>query len=213
MGALPKRKRAEENGIGSREQLLEAASALMIAQQSVDISLSALAGQSGLNSALVKYYFGGKNGMLLALMKRDAANALAQIEHLASTTLSPTAKIKLHIAGIVNTYHRVPYWNRLVHYLLQDSESEQSREIVDFFIRPLIDFQRKVLDEGVATGEFVSVDPMNFYFSVLGACDSPFFAHYVFELFDSDNDDAWRKSYINYVTDMVMRMISTEKAA
>ena len=37
----------------------------------VDVSLSELSKQSGLNSALVKYYFGNKAGLLKALLDRD----------------------------------------------------------------------------------------------------------------------------------------------
>ena len=45
-------------------------------RHSIDVSLSEIAAHSGLNSALVKYYFGNKNGLLLALVEREAAAAL-----------------------------------------------------------------------------------------------------------------------------------------
>ena len=53
---------------GAREQLLDTASAIMREGDIVDISLSELSLRSGLNSALVKYYFGNKAGLLMALL-------------------------------------------------------------------------------------------------------------------------------------------------
>ena len=48
------------------DKLLLAASMLMIERNSIDVSLSDIAQKSGVNSALVKYHFGNKDGLLLA---------------------------------------------------------------------------------------------------------------------------------------------------
>ena len=53
------------------ERLLVAASELMIERASIDVSLSDIAQKSGVNAALVKYHFGNKDGLLLALLARD----------------------------------------------------------------------------------------------------------------------------------------------
>lgn len=55
----------------SRAILLETASAIMRDRDMVDVSLSELSQRSGLNSALVKYHFGNKAGLLSALLDRD----------------------------------------------------------------------------------------------------------------------------------------------
>jgi hypothetical protein len=64
--------------------------------------------------------------------------------------------------------------NRLIHYLLHDSSDEAADEVSKFFIRPLLDFHRRLLAEGVAAGEFRNVDPVLFYTSLIGACDHLF---------------------------------------
>ena len=56
---------------GARDQLLQTASTIMREGDTVDVLLSDLSQRSGLNSALVKYYFGNKAGLLLALLHRD----------------------------------------------------------------------------------------------------------------------------------------------
>ena len=60
------------------EKLLVAASELMIERSSIEVSLSDIAQKSGVNAALVKYHFGNKDGLLLALLARDAATEMQQ---------------------------------------------------------------------------------------------------------------------------------------
>src|SRR3981081_959801 len=74
------------------EKLLVAASKLMIERSSIDVSLSDIAQKSGVNAALVKYHFGNKDGLLLALLARDAATEIAQIEYLLAQPIHPSAK-------------------------------------------------------------------------------------------------------------------------
>ena len=66
----------------SRERLLEAAGQLMAERGTTDISLSEIAARSGVNSALVKYYFGNKAGMLMALLRRRLGQGMADLQQL-----------------------------------------------------------------------------------------------------------------------------------
>jgi AcrR family transcriptional regulator len=174
--SAPNRLAAGRNA--TAEKLLVAASELMIARSAIDVSLSDIAQQSGVNAALVKYHFGNKDGLLLALLARDAATEVANLEYLLAQPLSPTAKLKLHIGGIIRAYHRFPYMNRLIHYLLHGSSQDAADEVAKFFVAPLLDFHRRLLAEGVAAGEFCEIDPVLFYTSLIGACDHLFFGRH-----------------------------------
>jgi AcrR family transcriptional regulator len=160
------------------EKLLVAASELMIERASIEVSLSDIAQKSGVNAALVKYHFGNKDGLLLALLARDAATEMSQLEYLLAQPISPTAKLRLHIGGIIRAYHQFPYMNRLIHYLLHESNAAAADEVSKFFIAPLLDFHRRLLDAGVRAGEFREVDPVLFYTSLIGACDHLFFGRH-----------------------------------
>src|SRR5258707_2992453 len=160
------------------EKLLVAASELMIERSSIDVSLSDIAQKSGVNAALVKYHFGNKDGLLLALLARDAAAEVTQLEYLLAQPMAPTAKLKLHIAGIIRAYHQFPYMNRLIHYLLHESNQNAADEVSKFFVAPLLDFQRRLLAEGIKAGEFRNIDPVMFYTSLIGACDHLFFGRH-----------------------------------
>ena len=174
--SVPTRLPATKNS--TAEKLLVAASELMIERSSIEISLSDIAQRSGANAALVKYHFGNKDGLLLALLARDAATELSNLEYLLVQPITPTAKLKLHIGGIIRAYHRFPYMNRLIHYLLHESTAESADEVSKFFVAPLLDFHRRLLAEGERSGEFRVTDPVLFYTSLIGACDHLFFGRH-----------------------------------
>src|SRR5262245_20119664 len=160
------------------EKLLVAASELMIERASIEVSLSDIAQKSGVNAALVKYHFGNKDGLLLALLARDAATEMSQLEYLLAQPITPTAKLRLHIGGIIRAYHQFPYMNRLIHYLLHESSGQAADEVSKFFVAPLLEFHRRLLAEGINTGEFREIDPVLFYTSLIGACDHLFFGRH-----------------------------------
>ena len=177
------------------EKLLVAASELMIERASIEVSLSDIAQKSGVNAALVKYHFGNKDGLLLALLARDAETEVANLEYLLAQPITPTEKLKLHIAGIIRAYHRFPYMNRLIHYLLHETSVEAADEVSKFFVAPLLDFHRRLLAEGIRAGEFRNIDPVLFYTSLIGACDHLFFGRQAMS----------RASGVGPVTDQICR--------
>jgi AcrR family transcriptional regulator len=151
----------------------------------------------------VKYHFGNKDGLLLALLARDAATEVANLEYLLGQPITPTAKLKLHIAGIIRAYHRFPYMNRLIHYLLHETSAEAADEVSKFFVAPLLDFHRRLLAEGIRAGEFRKIDPVLFYTSLIGACDHLFFGRHAMS----------RASGVGPVTDEVCREYITHMEA
>jgi AcrR family transcriptional regulator len=199
-GRIPRA--AVEPDFSARERLLDTAGRLMSDRHSIDVSLSEIAGHSGLNSALVKYYFGNKNGLLLALVEREAAAALQGFKELLRQDLSPSEKLRRHIAGIINNFFRTPYLNRLLHSLLDDRNSRSARQLSRIFVQPLMELQRELLTQGMRAGEFKQVDPLLFYVSVLGACDHLFNARYAVMAGAAEIDDGIRERYIAHVCDV-----------
>lgn len=200
--------RAQE-GTGARERLLDAAAKLIIARETIDISLAEIAAQSGLNAALVKYYFGGKAGLLGTLLRRDAERALQEMQALLAMKVSAAEKMRLHLRGIMRAYRRSPYLNRLLHAMLKGSDAGMVREIHDLLVQPVMDCQQRILSEGAKTGQFRMVDPMLFYLSAVGACDQFMHCERVLRLSTGEAPDAgFSDRYMRFVEDMVMASLA-----
>ena len=200
-----KRSAAESN---SRDQLLDAASRLLNERNGIDISLSELAEHSGLNSALVKYYFGNKEGLMLAILKRDAEAAIGELERLIAMDLPADVKLKRHITAVIKTFHRSPYLNRLLHAMLDDrnSDTDSAKQIAEFFVKPFVRLQKQLLAQCEKSGAFRKVDPMYFYGSLLGACDLLFNARFTLRsVFRVPRiTEKLRDQYIDHVTEMTL---------
>jgi AcrR family transcriptional regulator len=158
---------AERSG---REMLLEAAGELMSEVGSIDVSLHQIAKRAGVTAPLVKYHFGSKDGLLLALAQRDTAQSIKQLTELMAMNLDPAAKLRIHIQGIIRTYSRFPYLNRLLEHFLDDPEAEATRQIWSSFLMPLIEAQKQIVAAGIAAGQFRQVDYKYVYFLINGAC-------------------------------------------
>jgi len=91
--------------------------------------------------------------------------------------IAPTAKLKLHIAGIIRAYHQFPYMNRLIHYRCMRAAPKAADEGFEILRRAAVGFHRRLLAEGIKAGEFRNIDPVLFYTSLVGACDICFGRH------------------------------------
>jgi AcrR family transcriptional regulator len=192
---------------GARAQLLDTASAIMREGDIVDISLSELSLRSGLNSALVKYYFGNKAGLLKALLDRDWAAIVSSVDALvAKDDWGPEAKLRRHISKVVDTFYAVPYLNRLTMRLVRESDDIEAQRIADCYLSPMYRAYEALIAQGVAAGVFRPVDPQLFYFTLSGAVDRFFSARLVLKhCFDQDSlTEELRDRYREHTIDIIM---------
>jgi AcrR family transcriptional regulator len=197
---------------GARAQLLETASAIMREGDIVDISLSELSLRSGLNSALVKYYFGNKAGLMKALLDRDMAAITHTVDALLRKDMDPAAKLRLHLGKMVDTYYATPYLNRLLMRLVRDSDPDEAKRIAETYLTPLHDAYEQLIRDGVKAGVFRPVDPQLFYFSATGAADRFFSARLVLRhCFDQDTlTGELRDRYKAHIIELIMAGIKAQ---
>lgn len=194
----------------SRDLLLSAASELMTEMSTTEVSLHQIARRAGLTAPLVKYWFGSKDGLLLALAERDTEGSLRQLQELLGMDLDPATKLRIHIHGIARTYARYPYLNRLLDELLWDRESESSNAIRMGFMRPLMEAQRQILADGIAAGQFRKVDPQYMYFLIVGTCQYIFATRVaVYEMTGQPKvSREFASDYSTFAADVILRGIS-----
>jgi AcrR family transcriptional regulator len=194
---------------GARDTLIETASAIMRQGDTIDISFSELSMRSGLNSALVKYYFGNKNGLMLALLDRDMSNIVGSLGALLAKDMTPQDRLRRHIGAVVDTYFAFPYLNRLLMRMVRDNPPDEAKRIAKDYLQPISSAYEQLIAEGVAKGVFRDVDPQMFYFTVTGAADRFFSARYVlFYCYDQDGvTEEMRDRYRAHTIDVIMAAI------
>lgn len=202
----PGRSAPDGGASDARGQLLDAASAIMRQGDIEDVSLSALAARSGLNSALVKYYFGNKAGLLRALIDREWSARVRQMEALIASDFDPETKLRIHMAGVVDNFFRQPYTHRLLLRMIRESAEPQARRLADSYLKPMFVAYEALIAQGVAAGVFRPVDPQLFYFTVIGAADRFFTAQLALR-YCSDTevlDESLRDRYRAHLNDFVV---------
>ncbi len=190
----------------AREQLLHAASQIMREGDTIDLSLSELSLRAGLNSALVKYYFGNKSGLMLALLDRDMGNIVAGLGALIAKDMDPQEKLRHHIGAAIDTYYAFPYLNRLLMRMVRDSDPKEATRIADLYLKPISKMYDQLIGEGVKAGKFRNVDPQLFYFTVTGAADRFFSARLVLRhCYDQDDiSETMRDRYREHTIELIM---------
>lgn len=192
---------------GARDQLLAAASQIMREGDTINLSLSELSLRAGLNSALVKYYFGNKSGLMQALLDRDMTNIVHSLGALVAKDMAPEDKLRRHISAVIDTYYSFPYLNRLLMQMIRDSAPADSERIAELYLKPIASAYDQLISEGVKAGKFRDIDPQLFYFSLTGAADRFFAARLVLRhCYDQpDISDTMRDQYREHTIDLIMR--------
>lgn len=199
---------ARESSETTKTRLITAASDIMREQDKITITLQEVAAKSGLNSALVRYHFGNKEGLLFAVLENDIVKGLQLLERLlARDGLSPEEQMRLHISGMVEAYARIPYLHRLIQLMTRDATEERVQWIANEVIHKIASGQKTILDRGVAQGLFREVDPVSFYFTVVGAAGSLYSQRFVLKsAFGLDRvDPEMHRTNVDQITELLMR--------
>ena len=188
-----------------RDALLQAASELIIERDTLEVALTDVAQRASVNSALIQYYFGNKDGFLLALLERDIGDAVRRMRILLASDGSALDKLTTHLSGLARAYHRVPYLNRLLRLISNAAEEEVFGELVRRLVDPMCSFYREVIAQGVAAGEFRQVDPVFLYFTVVVACDQLFSNRRLFNQLAAGGrtTDAALREFTDYLVKLV----------
>jgi AcrR family transcriptional regulator len=165
------KKRERKSAAATRDLLLDAATSLMAERRSPDISLADIAERTGMSRALVIYYFGSKEGMLLAVLDLGVSQAVAGLAELAVADLPVKTKLRMHISGLVRTYIQVPYANQLLQLMMLPDNPGRAHKVAEIYVRPLSEFYQSIIEQGAREGVFRVVDARLFYFMLVGATE------------------------------------------
>ena len=156
--------------------LLDATAQILSEHTGIEAPQQEISKRANVNSAMIRYYFGSKEGLLVALLERDADAAMSALNHLVAMDMPADRKLKIHIEGIINAYYRSPYLNRLIHYLMESGNSSNADRVTEVFVKPMLTAYRAIIDQGTAEGTLIEVEPELLYHALVGASEHLFYA-------------------------------------
>jgi TetR/AcrR family transcriptional regulator len=198
----------------TRQHLIDAARMLLTERVVLDVSIAEVTQRAKANIALVSYHFGGREGLMLAIVRADAALALADLDRLLAADLTASEKMRRHITGIVRAYHQRPYLHRLLQKLIREGTHDAAEQVSSFFMKPVAQARRTIIDAGIASGEFRTVDPELISFALDGACAQIFASSKAREavLGDGKMDEALLERYSQSTADLIVAGLRTSIA-
>ena len=154
-----------DNDVG-RERLLVATEKLLRTLPPARVTIARIAQEANADPALVRYYFGNRTALLVAVVDRITAHASRGEPRKGE----PTAALAEHIARTVQLVRRAPFLHRLIVDELADAGTEESRARVGAMNGDLVQFYRELLSADGGT-DLVATDPLFLHLAVLGASD------------------------------------------
>jgi TetR/AcrR family transcriptional regulator len=153
-----------------QEALLEAARLLMAEKGLPRVTLREVAERAGVKPALVNYYFGGKQGLLRAVVTEVSQRMLATIREAASVEGSVEERFRALIGAVVGFFAEEPYAPRLIMEQVLFGEEQMIDAFVEGYARPNLETMRSLLADGAARGEIREVDPLLLVPTLFGGC-------------------------------------------
>lgn len=158
----------------SRTKLIEAAIPLFSEKGLAGVSIRELAEAANVNSALISYHFGGKDGLYLGALEKLFSPVTTLLDAFETLEAVPPERITYYAKAVLSVHNKSPYLIRLVHSELTNP-TFALKVIVEKYISRFFKFIYQSFADGVKEGYFnADLDPtyatislagiMNFYF-------------------------------------------------
>ena len=133
--------------------------------------LSAICARAGVDVAMVHYHFQNRLGLIAALFERLCATWAADLDNLLALDVDPRTKLEIHMRQMIRNFRRYPYTTRVMTELVASNKPVLAKRMRSNFLKPLVSFYGRLLAQGAEAGQCRPIDPVLFFFSVIGMCE------------------------------------------
>ncbi|MGA7382652.1 MAG: TetR/AcrR family transcriptional regulator [Terriglobales bacterium] len=147
----------------SRAAILQAAVREFSREGVAGARIDAIARRARVNKALLYYYFKDKEALYSAVLDQVFGGLAAAVNTAFALTIPPRDKVLAYVSAHFDYVAGHPLYPRIVQGEMMSAGrngSSQLDRIVKQYFRPLAGQLSQVLTEGMAAGDFRSVDPM-----------------------------------------------------
>jgi TetR/AcrR family transcriptional regulator len=165
--ALDKR---HERSDATRAALLAGAAPLFAERGYSGTTLEAIAEAAGANKALVRYHFGGKQGLYSAVLLEALTEARRLMESVDASKAPPDERLGLFVDAFAELVTTHPYFV----FVLIREEMSGGRHLEDGVFEELLQFfgvDTQILRDGIAAGVFRDVDPEAMHLALIGSLE------------------------------------------
>ena len=120
----------ESPNLNSADKILEAATKLFAMDSFAAVSIKQISVASGVNSALISYYFGGKKNLYQEVLYTEAEKFLKLQDKIRQQPGSPLTKLRTYVDGIAEMQQQNPYNIHLI-----DRELLSPQPMFENFVR------------------------------------------------------------------------------
>lgn len=152
----------------SAEKILEAATTLFSLENFSTVSIKQIAAESGVNSALISYYFGGKKNLYQEVLYTQADKFLKLQDCIRQLEVSPLAKLTRYVDSIAEMQFKQPYTIHLIYRELLAPQPMFENYVKNKLYR-IHQFMAELVNEAIELGEITTtMKPTHVAFTLEG---------------------------------------------
>jgi AcrR family transcriptional regulator len=159
----------------TRAQILQSALICFSNKGYHQTSMDDIVAQSGLSKGALYWHFESKKDLFIALVEWFMVEMSEEIAHAWTDGMSAADKIRaMAMVSIESSEQMLPFFKVFLDFWAQTSEDEQLLQIFEEMIKRYQHQLAEVIEEGIARGEFRSVDAPLFSLALFGMFDALF---------------------------------------
>jgi TetR/AcrR family transcriptional regulator len=196
---------ATNYGLHDRKETILMIAEEVFAQYSfAGASIRFIGERSGVNSAMISYYFGSKEALYLDIFKLRLEEIVEEIDQFERLDLDPEEKLNAYIAAYIKrvasnqSFHRL-LCNELIaeqHPLIIAQLSEVRNRVFNFLL--------KIIGSGISKGYFKKIDEEVFVLNILALVRSVFTDYLTLRIhLNKTPQDDFARRIVNYVMSML----------
>ncbi len=161
---------------------------------------------------MVSYCFGGKDGLLQALIERAVQGMMREQRRLEELALPAQETLELHVTATIRNFVRYPYLSSLSERIQAGERAAVGMSTT--FAGPTIAFYEELLRRGVVEGVFrAHIDPTLLLFSIVGMCEFLFAASTWLADTGEELDEAFIERFTAHTLRLLRQGLSAEPVA
>lgn len=145
----------DKQNTSTADKILQAATRLFAQENFSAVSIKQIAAASGVNSALISYYFGGKKNLYQEVLYTEADKFLQLQDTIRQSSASPLDKLRSYVDSIAAMQQAAP---NNIHLIYRELLAPQP--MFESYVRNKLyrihQFMTELVEEAVACGEIVT---------------------------------------------------------